>query len=103
VNQDDVCDEVIGARGERERQEQERTEGFQTERLCGECPICTTNMFVGTSLGGFKARFAGFAQVKSAWVKVLARASRESILAARRSVSVAFLSGSARCDRSEAR
>jgi len=36
-----------------ERQEQEGTMGFQTERLCGECPICTTNMFIGTSLGRF--------------------------------------------------
>jgi len=49
----DVCDEVISARGDRERQEQEGTMGFQTERLCGECPICTTNMFIGTSLGRF--------------------------------------------------
>ena len=48
VHGDDVCEQIVGARGERDREEQEGNKGFQTAPSCRRCWGCTTNIFAGT-------------------------------------------------------
>src|SRR5437763_700169 len=48
VDRDDICEQIVGACGERDREEQEGNKGFQTAPRCRGWRCCTTNIFSGT-------------------------------------------------------